>query len=235
MKTFAPIVLTPLLMVALGNPSDPPSDPANPAGDLLSSVQQAASQTFAQASPKPDRQERRSPAERPPSDRRQDDTRETSPESKPAEPEEEKSDLEPTRFNKATGLIGMPVMNLHSEKLGEVKDIVFDVDNGRISYLVFSSGGVLGLGEKLLAVPLTAFIRSDDKGLLQLDAEKSRVERARGLGESWPLVRNPSFESTPFWKTPGDSGPGGAAPESGIKEKESEARQEKDEGGSGKD
>lgn len=108
----------------------------------------------------------------------------------------------PTRFNKVSHLIGMTVMNESGERLGDIKDVVIDYDNGTVSYLVMSSGGVLGIGEKLLAAPLDAFTLNREKGCLELNATKDNIARAEGLGDHWPSVTEPSFAATPFWKKP---------------------------------
>src|SRR4051812_26000292 len=57
-----------------------------------------------------------------------------------------KSDREKIRrTNKASGLLGMEVRNSENQKLGEVKDLVMDMNSGRVSYAVLSVGGFLGI------------------------------------------------------------------------------------------
>ena len=106
----------------------------------------------------------------------------------------------PTRFNKASKLIGMEVQNEQGENLGDIKDIVINLDRGTVSYAVLSSGGVLGVGEKLLAVPLTAFTRSADQKHLVLQTSKDNISKAESIGNNWPSVQNPSFGAMPFWQ-----------------------------------
>ena len=107
---------------------------------------------------------------------------------------------QPTKFNKASKLIGMNVQNPQGQDLGEIKDIVINLDSGSVSYAVLSSGGVLGVGEKLLAVPLSAFKRSADRQHLVLQATQANISQAQGIGNNWPSVENPSFGAMPFWK-----------------------------------
>jgi sporulation protein YlmC with PRC-barrel domain len=45
------------------------------------------------------------------------------------------------------------VWNQDGEQIGEVDDMVLDLDNSRISYVVVGTGGFLGLGEKKVFVP----------------------------------------------------------------------------------
>jgi sporulation protein YlmC with PRC-barrel domain len=107
---------------------------------------------------------------------------------------------QPTRFNKASKLIGMEVQNEQGQNLGDIKDIVINLEKGTVSYAVLSSGGVLGVGEKLLAVPLTAFTRSADEKHLVLQASKDNISQAESIGNNWPSVQNPSFGAMPFWQ-----------------------------------
>ncbi|MDP1678644.1 MAG: PRC-barrel domain-containing protein [Candidatus Nitrotoga sp.] len=53
----------------------------------------------------------------------------------------------------ANTLIGNDVYNRQEEDLGGIKQIMLDMENGKIAYAVLSHGGVLGVGEKLFAVP----------------------------------------------------------------------------------
>jgi sporulation protein YlmC with PRC-barrel domain len=107
----------------------------------------------------------------------------------------------PMKLNKVSNLIGIEVKNLEGDDLGDVKDIVIDLEKGSVSYVVISSGGVLGIGEKLLAVPLTAFSRSADQDHLVLQADKDSISKAEGIKDNdWPALQNPSFGAIPFWQ-----------------------------------
>ncbi|MBZ0303832.1 MAG: PRC-barrel domain-containing protein, partial [Anaerolineae bacterium] len=56
----------------------------------------------------------------------------------------------------ATTLIGDGVKNSAGEDLGKLTEIMLDVESGRVAYAVLSFGGVLGLGNKLFAIPWEA-------------------------------------------------------------------------------
>jgi sporulation protein YlmC with PRC-barrel domain len=106
----------------------------------------------------------------------------------------------PAKFNKASGIIGMDVRNHKDERLGEIKDVVFDLKSERVAYAVLGTGGLLDR-QKLLAVPLNAFTASADQKYLILRAEKSKLEAAMGIErEHWPSVTNPSWGAEPFWE-----------------------------------
>jgi sporulation protein YlmC with PRC-barrel domain len=108
----------------------------------------------------------------------------------------------PAKFNKASGIIGMDVRNHKDERLGEIKDVVFDLKSEKVAYAVLGTGGLLDR-QKLLAVPLNAFTASADNKYLILRADKSKLETATGFDrESWPSVTNPSWGAQPFWEKP---------------------------------
>ena len=107
----------------------------------------------------------------------------------------------PTKVNKATSLIGMEVRNHQDEKLGTIKDFVVDLNSGRVSYVVFDSGGLLKT--KLFAVPLNAFRASSDQNHLVLNADKKKMETAKGIDQDmWPNVSNPVWGAETFWEQP---------------------------------
>jgi sporulation protein YlmC with PRC-barrel domain len=113
----------------------------------------------------------------------------------------------PTQANKASGLLGMEVRNQNGERLGHIKDLVIDWKTEQVSYAVISasSKAMPGIGEKLLAVPLAALAISPDQKHLVLDADKSKVQAARGFDrDDWPSVSNPSWGAEPFWQHDAD-------------------------------
>jgi predicted nucleotidyltransferase len=102
------------------------------------------------------------------------------------------------RTNKASGLLGMEVRNAENQKLGEVKDLVMDMNSGRISYAVLSVGGFLGIGEKLIALPPGALKATDAGEYLTLNADKAKIQAAPGFAATaWPAPGDP--EVNQFW------------------------------------
>jgi hypothetical protein len=68
---------------------------------------------------------------------------------------------------------------------------------------VLSVGGFLGIGDKLIAVPPSAFNASADDTLV-LDADKAKIQAAPGFVQTaWPDVNDPQF--TAYWKTDRDA------------------------------
>lgn len=89
--------------------------------------------------------------------------------------------------NKASKLIGMQVKNKQDEDLGKIKDIVIDLQQGKVAYAVLSVGGTLGFGSRNVAVPINALrIAQGEKSLL-IDLPKQQVASAPGFSdEQWP-------------------------------------------------
>ncbi len=85
------------------------------------------------------------------------------------------------REMRASKLIGSDVRNAQNENLGEIKDLVVDVNNGRVYYAVLSFGGFLGVGDKLFAYPIKVFSPSADGDKLILNLDKARLKAAPGF------------------------------------------------------
>jgi sporulation protein YlmC with PRC-barrel domain len=78
----------------------------------------------------------------------------------------------------AAGLIGKSIYNLRKEFLGKVKDILLDMDAGRVVAVIVSSGGFLGLNDELSAFPHRALKFTEDRRNLLLDANKEIIHAA---------------------------------------------------------
>jgi len=106
-----------------------------------------------------------------------------------------------SKVNKASSLIGMDVRNSQNEKLGEIKDLVLDLQSGKISYAVLSVGGFLGIGDKYVAVPTSAFSVAADQDKLVLNADKAKIQNAPSFAKtSWPEVNSPSWDKeSAYW------------------------------------
>jgi len=94
----------------------------------------------------------------------------------------------------AQTLIGNDVYNHKGEDIGEIKEIMLDMQSGKISYAVLSFGGFLGLGEKLFAAPWTALTLDTINKRFVLNVEKERLVKAPGFNkEQWPDVADQSW------------------------------------------
>jgi sporulation protein YlmC with PRC-barrel domain len=75
-------------------------------------------------------------------------------------------------------IIGSKVINVKGETLGKIKDLVVDIDTGRIVYAVLESGGFLGIGDKLLPVPWESLASLPSEGIFFLNRSKEQMEKA---------------------------------------------------------
>ena len=97
----------------------------------------------------------------------------------------------------ATSIAGDEVRNLQDESLGKIQDLMIDVGEGRIRYAVLSSGGFLGMGDRLFAVPWKALRLDSENKRFTLDADAERVKNAPGFDkDKWPNMADPSWNST---------------------------------------
>lgn len=88
---------------------------------------------------------------------------------------------------RASKLIGTDIKNAQGENMGEIQDLMIDPVSQRVNYAVLSFGGVLGMGDKLFAFPVSAFKASRDKDELVLNVEKERLKNAPGFDrKNWP-------------------------------------------------
>jgi sporulation protein YlmC with PRC-barrel domain len=117
---------------------------------------------------------------------------------------------EKTCLFRSSKLIGMNVHNLTDDDLGEIKELVLDPSHHRVSYFVLKSGGFLGMGGKLFAIPWEV-VQVDQQGddeRLTLDMTKERFENAPEYQESdWNRMSDPKwvedvyiyYGTRPYW------------------------------------
>lgn len=91
------------------------------------------------------------------------------------------------RLMGADTLIGNDVHNLEDDDVGSIREIMLNVAEGKISYAVLSFGSILGMGEKLFAVPWSALTLDTVNKRFVLNVEKDRLKDAPGFDkDQWP-------------------------------------------------
>ncbi len=89
------------------------------------------------------------------------------------------------RDHRASKIIGTDVRNRQGEKVGDIKDLIID-RNGAITLAIVSTGGFLGIGDRLHAVPWSALQTISGKDRI-LDIDKARLKQAPGFdSREWP-------------------------------------------------
>jgi len=87
----------------------------------------------------------------------------------------------------ASTVIGNKVLNRAGEPLGNLKELVIDLEEGRIAYAVLSFGGFMGMGDKLFAIPWEALVLNPKDHTFILDVKKEVLKEAPGFDKDhWP-------------------------------------------------
>ena len=94
----------------------------------------------------------------------------------------------------ASSLEGDKVKNAQGEDLGNVKDIMINTERGQVQYYVLSFGGILGMGDKLFAIPPQAIAVDTQEECLILNVDKDKLENAPGFDkDNWPNMAEEAF------------------------------------------
>jgi len=108
----------------------------------------------------------------------------------------------------ASTIIGDTVVNVDGDKLGEIEELMLDLDHNRIAYAVLSFGGFLGLGDKLFAIPMQSLALDPPNHQFILDVDRETLEAAPGFDkDDWPDAADRSWGTSihahygqePYW------------------------------------
>lgn len=87
-----------------------------------------------------------------------------------------------------------PVVNAQAIYLGEVAHLMAIVPDGQIAYVVVSSGGVLGVGNKLHAIPWNALVFDADNECFVLNTTEETLEKAPTFEkDNWPVMTDTAW------------------------------------------
>jgi sporulation protein YlmC with PRC-barrel domain len=113
-------------------------------------------------------------------------------------------------FMLANDVKGHKVVNKNAEDLGKIEDYMLDLETGRMAYAVLSFGGFLGMGEKLFAIPWSAFnVQLFENDLrIVLNVDKEILTKAQGFDKSQLPLSYSQLSSVytyygykPYWQT----------------------------------
>ncbi len=100
----------------------------------------------------------------------------------------------PVQFLTASSIMSDKIINPEGEKLGDVRDVMLDVRQGKIEYVVMESGGFLGIGEKLFAIPYKLLSLDTANHAFVLDQDKETIENAPGFDKDhWPETNDQNY------------------------------------------
>ncbi|MGO4305770.1 PRC-barrel domain-containing protein [Cupriavidus sp. RAF12] len=108
----------------------------------------------------------------------------------------------------ASSLDGTKVYASDNEHVGQISEIMIDVQSGRVAYAVLTTGGFLGIGDTLHAIPWSALVMDTDEKCFRLGLTAERIKNAPGFNkDSWPSMADPQwatsvyryYERDPYW------------------------------------
>jgi sporulation protein YlmC with PRC-barrel domain len=109
----------------------------------------------------------------------------------------------------ASTMIGDEVRNVEGEDLGNLEEIMIDIDSGSIAYAVLSFGGFLGMPNKLFAIPWDALTLDPDEKVFIIDVDKETLENAPAFDKNhWPDMSDKEWGKniysyygfSPYWE-----------------------------------
>lgn len=89
---------------------------------------------------------------------------------------------QPPNDESAGRVIGQDVTTLTGESLGQIKDLVIETGTGKIVHALVASGGLLGVGQTLHAVPFAA-LKPGAKNDFTLNVERADWDRLPAIRE----------------------------------------------------
>lgn len=98
-----------------------------------------------------------------------------------ATPQDDIRAMQPVRLIPSEWAIGRNVYGAADEKIGDINDLIISRPDGHISYALIGQGGVLGIGEKVIAVPYSAFGWNPQKKAMTLPITADRLKGAPAL------------------------------------------------------
>jgi sporulation protein YlmC with PRC-barrel domain len=95
---------------------------------------------------------------------------------------------EPLKRLALSSLIGDNIFNPAGENLGKIKDIMIDIAEGKIEYVVIEFGGFLGINQKYFALPMQALtIAREHTNAFILNETKESLKSYPGFDKDhWP-------------------------------------------------
>ncbi|WP_250502278.1 PRC-barrel domain-containing protein [Caballeronia sp. AZ7_KS35] len=113
----------------------------------------------------------------------------------------------------ASTLEDTTVITSDGEDVGKIKHVMLDVRNGRIAYAVLASGGFLGIGDTLRAIPWSALTLDTDQKVFRLDSTAERIKSEPGFDKDhWPAMADSNWGTSlhqfynrdPYWSSSPD-------------------------------
>jgi sporulation protein YlmC with PRC-barrel domain len=115
----------------------------------------------------------------------------------------------PARRLTSTSIIGDKVQNNDGEELGKIDNLMINVDNGNVEYVVVEFGSFLGIGGKLFAVPFSELYLDENRRVFILDRDKEYLKECPGFNKDhWPDTNERTIyfgDVNRYWERPADT------------------------------
>lgn len=93
----------------------------------------------------------------------------------------------PLKYLTASSIMGDKVHDTNDEPMGSIEDIMIDIINAKIDYVVVELGGFLGIGNKYFAIPFNMLEVNPEKRIFVFKGNKEMLENAPGFDVNhWP-------------------------------------------------
>jgi sporulation protein YlmC with PRC-barrel domain len=112
------------------------------------------------------------------------------------------------RLVAASNLLGDRIVDGDNRTLGTLCDVLIDAERGCIAYAVMASGGFMGLGERMYAIPWKALSRDGGRRCYVLCGSQATLAGAPVFDrEHWPSEPDLQwhervhryYKATPYW------------------------------------
>ncbi len=101
---------------------------------------------------------------------------------------------------RASTLLGYNIYNLNGDNIGEIYDLLIDVESGNILFATLEYGGFLDLGDREIPVPLSAFNWVAENELT-LNVAEEQLDALPEVDDEWPNVADATWNDAivDFW------------------------------------
>jgi sporulation protein YlmC with PRC-barrel domain len=104
---------------------------------------------------------------------------------------------EPAERLTAKSIIGDKIENLHGEDLGKINNLMINLQEGKIEYVIVEFGSFLGMGGKLFALPFSEFRLNQEKKMFILNRDKEYLKTSPGFDKMhWPDTNGHDYFKT---------------------------------------
>lgn len=98
---------------------------------------------------------------------------------------------------RVSSILGTDVRNSKAEDIGEINDLIIDPRTGDVQYAILSFGGLMGMGDKLFAVPMDRIQTSSADREFAIDISKETLKNAKGFEDnSWPDWNDAQYQNS---------------------------------------